>query len=238
MMQLKFYRCLLAVGQGCPKPSLYWETGGYLMRNRILKSKLLLLHHVSTLGKDTLAREVIDIQMELNLPGLYKECKEFLVKVGVTDLTKFTSLQWKKLVKTEVYKLNRNDVLNQMRKPYNKIKYEEHINSEMELQPYLKTMNISEARMKFRLKTKMTPTIRMNFASDPEYTSKLWSCQGCTEDKAAYDKVEGQRDTQAHVMVCPGYADLREDKDLHNDKDLVKYFQLVIKQRTDSEDEV
>ena len=76
----------------------------------------------------------------------------------------------------------------------------------------------------------------MNFASDPEYTSKLWSCQGCAEDKAVYDKVEGNRDTQAHVMVCPGYADLRENKDLHDDKDLVKYFQLVIKQRTDSED--
>ena len=87
MMQLKFYRCLLAVGQGCPKPSLYWETGGYLMRNRILKSKLLLLHHVTTMGEDTLAEEVFDIQMELNVPGLYKECQNNLVKVGVTDLT-------------------------------------------------------------------------------------------------------------------------------------------------------
>ena len=30
-IQLDFYRCLLAVGSGCPIPSLYWETGGYMM---------------------------------------------------------------------------------------------------------------------------------------------------------------------------------------------------------------
>ena len=31
-----FYRSILATGQGCPIPSLYWETGGLLMSNRIL----------------------------------------------------------------------------------------------------------------------------------------------------------------------------------------------------------
>ena len=38
-IQLTFYRCLLAVGSGCPLPSLYWETGGTLMKYRILKKK-------------------------------------------------------------------------------------------------------------------------------------------------------------------------------------------------------
>ena len=79
----------------------------------------------------------------------------------------------------------------------------------------------------------MTPTIRMNFASDAEFASKLWSCPGCSEDKSVYSKVEGFRDTQSHVMVCAGYSDLREGKDLNTDKDLVKYFQMVIKKRID-----
>ena len=61
---------------------------------------------------------------------------------------------------------------------------------------------IEEARIKFKLKKKMTPTIRMNFSSDPEFASNLWTCPGCIEDKSVYDKVEGFRDTQSHVMVC------------------------------------
>ena len=48
-LQLMFYRCLLSVGSGCPIPSLYWETGGIMMKYRIIKKKLLFLHHVTTL---------------------------------------------------------------------------------------------------------------------------------------------------------------------------------------------
>ena len=96
-------------------------------------------------------------------------------------------------------------------------------------------LNIEEARIKFKLKTKMTPTIRMNFSSDPEFESNLWTCPGFTEDKSVYDKVVGCRDTQSHVMLCSGHADMSEGKDLAEDKDLVKYFQMVIKKRMDEE---
>ena len=48
--------------------------------------------------------------------------------------------------------------------------------------------------------------------------------------------MEGMRDTQTHILTCPGYADLREDKDLSSDKDLVGYFRLVMKERLDSVD--
>ena len=85
------------------------------MKHRILHSKLLLLHHVATLGEDTLAREIYEVQKELNLPGLHLECRGFLVNTGVTDLKKYTPTQWKKFVKTEVLKANRNDILNLMK---------------------------------------------------------------------------------------------------------------------------
>ena len=91
-IQLTFYRCLLAVGSGCPLPSLYWETGGTLMKNRILQKKLLFLHHVATLPNDTLAREVYEVQAKLELPGLLKECNEFLVVNGVNNLRTYSEL--------------------------------------------------------------------------------------------------------------------------------------------------
>ena len=235
-LQIKFYRCLLAVGSGCPIPSLYWETGGMLIKNRILKSKLLLLHHIATLAEDTLAREILEVQMELRLPGLYLECKEFLVNAGVTDLKKFTVAQWKKVVKTEVLAINRNDILNQMRKPYKKISLAEHTQEEFQLQPYMSSLSIAEARMKFKLKTGMTPTVRMNFPSDKEFARMIWTCPGCSDDKTVYEEVEGIRDTQAHILICPGYSELREDKDLSTDRDLVAYFRNVIQKRLKTDD--
>ena len=57
--------------------------------------------------------------------------------------------------------------------------------------------------------------------------SGIWTASICHYD------LEGFRDTQSHVMVCAGYSDLREGKDLKTDKDLVKYFQMVIKKRID-----
>ena len=48
--------------------------------------------------------------------------------------------------------------------------------------------------------------------------------------------MEGMRDTQAHILSCPGYEDLREDKDLSSDKDLVGYFRLVMNRRLDTVD--
>ena len=41
----------------------------------------------------------------------------------------------------------------------------------------------------------------------------------------------GNRDTQLHVMVCPGYEEYRQDKNLSKDKDIVEYFKQVIDHR-------
>lgn len=49
-LQNLFDRVLLQVPAGCPKPMLFWDVKGLLMSNRILKKKLLFLHHVATLG--------------------------------------------------------------------------------------------------------------------------------------------------------------------------------------------
>ena len=41
----------------------------------------------------------------------------------------------------------------------------------------------------------------------------------------------GSRDTQQLIMICPGYARLREGKNMDDDKDLVNYLYDVIKTR-------
>ena len=232
-LQLHFYRCLLTVGSGCPIPALYWETGGKMIKYRILQEKLLLLHHIATLTEDSLARQVYEVQKHLNLPGLLQECNNFLVNAKVTEIGKFSQIEWKRLVNAKIYEMNRDDILNQMKKPYKKISYEDHVGEKLQLQPYLESLHISDARLCFKLKSGMMATVRMNFPSDQEFSRKLWTCSGCTQDKPSqgHDQVVGYRDTQTHILSCEGYADLRENKDLTCDKDLVKYFSLVIKKR-------
>ena len=35
-------------------------------------------------------------------------------------------------------------------------------------------------------------------------------------------EVGGCRDTQTHIMICPGYAELIQDKNMDNDMDIVQ----------------
>ena len=116
-------------------------------------------------------------------------------------------------------------------KSYKKIKYDDFKDEEFRVQPYLQKLNIPQARIMFKLKSLMTPTVRMNFSSDPKHAANMWTCIGCSSDGDPY----GFRDTQKHIICCPGYAVLRQDKDLNNDKDLVTYFQQVIKHRQDND---
>ena len=137
------------------------------------------------------------------------------------------------LVKTEISKMNRNEILQNM-KGYKKIDIKDHLNEPFRVQPYLRSLNISEARLKFKIKTCMTPTIRMNFPSDRAFAKELWTCTGCTSTMTG-SEVVGKRDTQSHVMICPGYEDFRENMNLDEDRDLVKYFSKVIKSRLELE---
>ena len=101
------------------------------------------------------------------------------------------------------------------------------------IKPYMKYLNVFDARLKFKLNSFMAPTVKMNFQSDSEFARELWTCPGCSEP----GDVTGCRDTQRHIMVCSGYEALREDKDLATDKGLVSYFQQVIKLRLNDDEE-
>ena len=46
------------------------------------------------------------------------------------------------------------------------------------------------------------------------------------------DSCESKVDDLSHVLFCPSYAALREDKRLNNDSDLANYLQKVLDIRT------
>ena len=85
-------------------------------------------------------------------------------------------------------------------------------------------MNVEESRLKFQIRSSMVRSVKMNYPSDPQFKQELWECQHCL-----------CRDTQSHIILtCPAYEDLRVNKDLENDNDLVKFFQEVLEMRDDN----
>ena len=136
-----------------------------------------------------------------------------------------------------VWKKTRNDLPNLIR-IYKKIKCEEIENKPLNIKEYFKTMNVKDCQMRFKIASFMTPTTRMNFQNDKQYAAELWSCPSCkVTDGGDDDDDDSDKpvilDTQQHVVMCEAYSDLRDDKDLSRDKDLVEYFRQVLARRVD-----
>ena len=220
-LQLKFYRSILAVGSGCPLPIIYWDTGGMLVKYRIIKRKLLFFHHLENLPPGCLAKEIVEVQKVNNLPGLVKECLDVLHKAGIYDVSSYPKKQWKNVVDKLCKKMNEDDLLQQM-KNYKKLDLNELKQENCKLKDYMSSLNLHSARLRFKIRAKMTPTIQMNFKSDKAFKANNWICLGCDSSNL---------DTQAHVLICSGYTDLRDGKNLEIDKDLVDYFSAVIRRR-------
>ena len=91
------------------------------------------------------------------------------------------------------------------------------------VQPYIENLKMHEARIMFRIRTRMMPT-KMNMKGNPSFARELWKCDACK-----------MLDSQSHVLWCPFFAPLREGKDIGNDKDLVEYFVKVFKIREEFE---
>ena len=60
--------------------------------------------------------------------------------------------------------------------------------------------------------------VKFNYSHDPQYKKDLWRCDSC----------ESSIDTQSHILWCPAYSDLRVDKSLEKDKDLIDYIKNVM----------
>ena len=85
---------------------------------------------------------------------------------------------------------------------------------------YLKDLSLSDARLNFKIRSKML-NIKFNYKNDKLNAKELWNCDSC----------QSAIESQDHIIWCPAYADLREDKSLNNDNDLIVYFKEVMKIR-------
>jgi hypothetical protein len=224
-MQNSFYRSLMNVPYTTPKPALIWEVGGLKMKFRIMMTKLLFMHHGLSLESSTLAKQIQKVQQRNDLPGLTKEVQTLISELELPNLfsEKMKKSKWKNLVKKAIFKANENEI-RQAIQPYKKMADLGIEEDKFECKDYLSTLPLSKARTLFNHKYKMTENVQMNYKNDSTFANDLWKCSKCLN-----------QDTEAHLLWCPGYQDMRQGLDLADNHDLCSYLQKIFILRCNEE---
>ena len=195
------------------------------MENRVLKSKMLFLHHLVELDDESLAKQIFTKQKEKNLIGPARELREILNQLKLPNIfdQKFqlSRKQWNQKVKKAIEDKEKDEVIKKLHK-CSKLKGDNILDETFGKKKYLESMSLVESREMFRIRSKTTKT-KMNMKSNEKFSRELWKCEDCHNI-----------DTQVHLLWCPAYAHLREGKDINKDKDLVIYFREVFKARDDN----
>ena len=150
------------------------------MELRMLKRKLCFFNHLFTLESDSLAHKVVIIQERESFPGLVKECQSQLVKLGLSNLdpTSFSKQSWKRMITKKIHEENIKQLLEDM-EGYKKVDQKEMMNEKFEVKEYFKTLTLTQARMRFAIRTHQVRTIKMNQMNNKQYSSQLWQCISC-----------------------------------------------------------
>ena len=161
-------------------------------------------------------------QNRLNLPGLTKECEKIAQEMDINnELRDMDMKSFKKFINRKISQYNDNLLKNEIKsKDYKKIK--QFLSENFELKEYFKIYNVEDIRLKFRIRTMMVDA-KTNFKNKKEYSSDLWLCDSCSSSI----------ETQSHLLWCPAYQNLRENKNLNNDRDLINYIRKVLEIRQD-----
>ena len=222
-IQIFMFRCLLGIPKTTPPSIILWDLGSSKMKFRIIEKKLNLFYDLVNLPDTALAKIMVNTQMKNGFPGLAQECLMFIKELNLPDITeiKITKESWKGQVKNAIRKENEKELRVDLAKSKKAKEFEDEI---FETKSYFKELNLIQARLIFKQRSKMMQHIKMNYSSDPQYIKEMWKCDWCSCIS-----------TQSHILWCTEFSDLRENLDLNVNKDLAKYFQEVLRVRAEKE---
>ena len=167
------------------------------------------MHQPKKYFSPRIAKEVKELIKELNLPNIF----------DITINEEWPKLRWKGRVKEEVREKCEKELKEKM-KTLSKLEEFFSEDNNFETKNYLRNMNLTDARIKFKLKTKMI-NVKFNYMNDPINRATLWRCDSC----------QSAIDSQGHILWCPAYSELRQGKDIKNDKHLIEYIKKVLQIR-------
>lgn len=106
-LQRILLRCLLCVPNSTPVAALSWDSRLLSIRYKIYQNKLMLIQHLMSLDRSSLASEIFTLQKDFNLPGVVKEGRQLIKQFSLPNIIdeeqKLSKLQWQRLVKRTIY---------------------------------------------------------------------------------------------------------------------------------------
>ena len=202
---------------------MYWDLGGIVMPLRILKEKLLLYHHISSLPVSSLAHRFLKVQVQMHFPSLKDEIKDFLSEFEVFDVLQFSKIQWKHFINSKILKKNRRYLLEGMKK-YKKLDHTSLALGDFGLKEYFRSLNLSDSRLNFRVRSKCVKTCQSHFTSDLNYAMNSFRCINCSEFEI---------DQLSHWHRCHFFKNMFEKINSNDEKSVLQFYRNVIKFRQD-----
>ena len=152
-IQYLFARTLLQVGKGTPKAALLSQTGLLGIKQRIAIKKLTFINAIKHIKENTLAKQILLEQIRFNYPGMAMECKALCLDMRLEDITvvDIPTKQWKAKVKEAAMAQHVREVKDMMTTKCENIQNEDY----REMSGYFTSMSLTNARMAFRIKSKM-----------------------------------------------------------------------------------
>ena len=226
--QLEFLRALMHLPVSTPKACLLAATSRMKMRWRVWERKLLLILAIRQQGEDVLARQVLEEQVELGLPGLGREVTDICYKLGLEDICRGRPDRvTKELIKEQVFYHH----LKHIKEELNSLKEKGKELAMVDIrkpQEYLASCSLEEARMAFRVQNRM-----LDIPGDmPGRYLGREACEACLAWRREDEQEEAAPTvTREHLEECRGYAFLRAGKDLFVSSDRTRYFLAVMRMR-------
>ena len=225
-IQNYFVRLVLRLGPGSPLVAILWDSSLLDMKLRIWEQKVMMVFHIRSLDKDTLANTIYEEQKSNEWPGLYKETKQICEDLQIEDcnVTRLSKQRYKEVVLAACHKKNEET----LRSKANEGNCSRISGDKYGMRDYLKTQNISETREWFKSRFGLQP-FAGNYSHDQRFAKSDWLCRCKTV-----------REEEGHITSgkCEVYGDLKSQfGDLGEDKNLVDFFRAVLDRRDDLEEE-
>ena len=219
-----FLRLLLGRGPGAAKVALRADSGTCSMPMRVKKEKVMLIKHIKELEPESLARLMYEEQINNNWPGLALETEEICKELCIENVntTVKSKAEYSKDLQKAVRVIDEVRMKKEMGDEHTGMKKMKVMRkSDCSLKDYMKTGTLYSARKTWEVRSYML-RVAGNYPGHKKYLATGWQCQACMQQV---------REDQDHLVLCSGYRDLLEGKDLESDEDLVDFFRKVMARR-------
>ena len=225
-LQVFYLSLVLQVGPGTPRVGLLAQTGLMSMKYRIWVEKAMMILHLRVLDEESLASRIWTEQRNWGWPGLTREVSSICKALNIPDMNEIDfevseKKQIRKMVSEACREKDEIDMKSKMGS-----KCEEMKDQDCRIKPYLKELNLYEARELFKIKSHMIK-LRGNYKNMPSNKAAGWLCIGCNS----------AIEVNSHIMTCNFYEDDKSGLDLDTDKGLVEFFRRVMEKRRVTLDE-